>query len=242
VRGFRLLAPLEPTHPFLTTTQRQASTHSAPSSIEFTVIYLDSRFTGYDLNAMGFPSVETCMAVVLETKDWLVGWHAMNTGSLLGDAAAFGAYVAKMGDSKPVRLYGVTHLSRKASMKMLKVEMEDIADRMNYKGKVSCFHMPERRTPQQDLVLFNRRGDGVRCEVRYIDQRDVTHIEKQVTPSKTPHQVISGGNVGPLTTNVIDERTQTIVTSATSPIRVSGTYDPATLATIGDKDWTSFSV
>lgn len=206
------------------------------------MIYLDSRFCGYDLNAMGFPSVETCMAVVLETKDWLVGWHAMNTGSLLGDAAAFGAYVTKMGDSTPVRLYGVTHLSRKASMKMLKQEMEDIADRMNYRGKVSCFHMPERRGSQQDLVLFNRRGSGVKCEVRYIDQTEVTHIEKQVTPSKTPHQVVSAGKVGALTTTVIDDMTQTFVTSPTSPIRVSGTYDPASLATIGDKDWTTFSV
>ena len=218
------------------------STPVTPYRMDATVIYLDSRFCGYDLNTMGFPSVETCMAVVLETKDWLVGWHAMNTGSLLGDAAAFGAYVTKMGDSKPVRLYGVTHLSRKASMKMLKQEMGDIADRMNYTGKVSCFHMPERRSPQQDLVLFNRRSGGVKCEVRYVDQKEVTHVEAQVTPSKTRHQVVSAGKVGALTTTVINDLTQTFVTSPTSPIRTSGSFDLAKLAAVGDKDWTSFSV
>ena len=144
------------------------------------MIYLDSRFCGYDISAMGFPSVETCMAVVLETKDWLFGWHAMNTGSLLGYAAAFGAYVGKMGNSQPIRLYGVTHLSRKGSMKLLKQELNDIADRMNYSGKVSCFLMPERRNPQQDYVAFSRRGSGLKCDVRYIDQQDVGHNEQQV--------------------------------------------------------------
>jgi hypothetical protein len=165
----------------------------------------------------------------------------MNTGSLLNDATAFGAYVKKMGDSKALRLYGVTHPSRKGSMKLLKSELQDIADRMNYSGKVSCFFMPERRNPQQDYVAFTRRGSGMQCEVRYIDQQSVNHNEEQVVPSKVRHQVISGGAVGPLATKTIDERTQQTVTSPTSPIRVSAQYDQAQMTTIGDKDWTTFT-
>ena len=181
------------------------------------MIYLDSRFCGYDLSAMGFPSVQTCMAVVLETKDWLVGWHAMNTGSLLGDATAFGAYVKKMGDSKPIRLYGVTHLSRLDGMKMLKIQLQEIAEKMSYSGKVSCFFIPELRESQEDYVAFSRRGSGSTCEVRYIDQRSVGHDEKQVVPSTVRNQMISGGVVGPLVTKTIDDVTQKTVISPTSP-------------------------
>lgn len=204
------------------------------------MIYLDSRFSGYDLSAIRFPSVETCMAIVLETKDWLVGWHAMNTGSLLGDATAFGGYVKKMGKSKPIRLYGVTHLSRTGNMEKLKIELRQIADKMDYSGKISCFFMPVRRDSQQDLVTFNRCGGGEKCVVEYIDQRNVVHREEQVLPSKTRHQAINNGVVGPLVTRTIDDKTQQFVTSSTSPIRVSAQCNQA-MATIGDKDWTTFN-
>lgn len=206
------------------------------------MIYLDSRFCGYDLSAMGFPSVQTCMAVVLETKDWLVGWHAMNTGSLLGDATAFGAYVKKMGDSKPIRLYGVTHASRVTSMKLLKIQLQEIADKMGYSGKASGFFIPELRPSQEDYVAFSRRGSGSTCEVRYIDQQNVAHDEKQVVPSTVRNQVIRNGAVGPLVTTTNSDVMRTTVTSLTSPIRVSADCDQAKMATIGDKDWTTFSV
>lgn len=205
------------------------------------MILLDSRFCGYDLNLIGFPSVETCMAVVLETRDWLIGWHAMNTGdtAIANDARGFGAYAQKMGASRHIRLYGVTHPSRMSSQQ-LKAQMRSIAQNMGYTGRISVYFMPERRNPQQDYVQFTRIGGKSKCKVEYIDQQLVQHDEQQVVPAKTRHQQILNGTAQALATRTIDDITQTIVVSPTSPIRISVNRGNNNMRLIADRDWTSF--
>jgi hypothetical protein len=225
----------------LTGELRHASSQPDQDISEKIMILLDSRFCGYDLSLIGFPSVETCMAVVLETRDWLVGWHAMNTGgtAIANDATAFGGYVQKMGTSPEVRLYGVTHPSR-MSATLLKAQMRTIAQKLNYNGRISVYLMPERRKPQQDYVQFTRIGGNSKCKVEYLDQQLVQHDEVQVVPAKTRHQQILNGKVEALSTRTIDDRTQQIVVSPTSPIRTSVKRGTNNMTLITDRNWTNF--
>jgi hypothetical protein len=206
------------------------------------MILLDSRFCGVDLSIIGFPSVETCMAVVLETEARLVGWHAMNTGTVVTDAQGFGGFVQANVATKHVALYGVTHPSRKGE-KELKAEMRAIARAAGYTGqKISVYLMPMRRDPQQDYVQFVRAGNGQRCEVHYVDQQEMNHTIQQVAPNATPHRKIVNGVVGLLTTTVIDDVTQKYVTSPTSPITADAVVAMHKMRTIQESDWVTFKV
>src|SRR5262249_50832315 len=111
---------------------------------------------------------------------------------------------------------------------------------MGYTGKISVYMMPARRNPQQDYVQFTRNGGNAKCKVEYIDQQLVQHDEQQVAPAKTRHQQILSGSVQALATRTIDDVTQQMVVSPTSPIRISVNRGTNNMTVIADKDWTNF--
>jgi hypothetical protein len=187
------------------------------------MIYLDTKHCGYDLECIGFPSVETCMAVVLEAGSWLVGWHASSAPSmqLAIDAGAFKDYVQRMGGGgvlAAVRLYGVTHRHRSDSNtkdgaeQYVAGELAAVAGVLGYHGRVS-YSVLEVARP--DYVEFRRAGGGKPCQIYFQNSGDVNYTPTQVAPSKTRHQVVHPAHrvTQPLYTG--DSDTAPIVTGVT---------------------------
>ncbi|MEZ4465566.1 MAG: hypothetical protein R3F43_14095 [bacterium] len=79
-------------------------------------VYLNERELGYDPTTLGFPSIDSCMAIVFVTNNGLFGLHNLGgSGSTeAGKAATFaGWYNQHFFRSDITRLYGVTHVGRR---------------------------------------------------------------------------------------------------------------------------------
>jgi hypothetical protein len=152
------------------------------------MIYLDSKMSGYDLDYIGFPSVETCMAIVFESANWLVGWHATSgRDSFSHSAAKFGRYVARVGGNAPVvRVYGVTH-GHRASLTDVSSELRTAAGTIAFHGPISCVMLDGQ---VGEFVGFRRVGGGAMCKIEYATNGKVTYVKAEVVPSKSRHRTV----------------------------------------------------
>lgn len=160
------------------------------------MIYLDTRHCGYDLERMGFPSVETCMALVLETNDYLVGWHcpSCSVETLRETAVPFASYVQRMGTRAATRLYGVTHTHRggAAGAKVsVPAELRIVAGALDYHGPVTYVLLEAQRP---DYIEFHRIGGGSQCEIYYKNSGKVDYAPGHVATTKTRHHSIKPGS------------------------------------------------
>jgi|GEM_PF-2504688 len=77
--------------------------------------YLNEREVGFDPEAIGFPSISGCLAIVYATGNGLFGFHNAGGGGEATDtarrAAVFADFVSKhfLGNADGTRLYGVTY-------------------------------------------------------------------------------------------------------------------------------------
>lgn len=201
------------------------------------MIYLDTKHCGYDLNAIGFPSVETCMAVVLETADWLVGWHASSAPleSTKLQAETFKLYIQKMGDSKAKRLYGVTHKHRYKELERVqqehKEELKAIAKKIGFHGKITGVILD---VPRADYVEYRRVGNGNPCLIYYRNSAEVDYTPGQVKTAWTRHQVIKPGTKSASPLYGGKEGTAPIVTGVTAKV---GNLD---LQPVNPDSWINF--
>ncbi|HYT89773.1 MAG TPA: hypothetical protein VEL76_13780 [Gemmataceae bacterium] len=187
------------------------------------MIYLDTKHCGYDLECIGFPSVETCMAIVLEANSWLVGWHASSAplDAMKLAAGTFRDYVGRMGGGGvfgAIRLYGVTHRHRSndstkdGANHYIATELAAVAEVVGYHGRVSYFVL---EVPRADYVEFRRVGKGKPCKIYYQSSGEVNYTPGKVTPSKTRHQVIKPGTAQTAPLYGGDDDSAPIVTGVT---------------------------
>ena len=155
------------------------------------MIYLDTKMCGYDDDKIGFPSVQTCMAIVAETADRLIGWHASSGAeSFAGQAVTFASYVERKRQGQAViHVYGVTHGNR-GSKSALK-EMRTMCGAMGYKGNGSFVVLAG---DESDYVEVRRRGGGNRCGIYSSPTNNTASYEKgDVDPNETRHRLIKPG-------------------------------------------------
>ena len=155
------------------------------------MIYLDTKMCGYDEDKIGFPSVQTCMAIVAETADRLIGWHASSGAeSFAGQAVTFVSYVARKRQGQPlIHVYGVTHGNRGSNSSLQ--EMHTVCGAMAYKGKGSFVVLAGN---ESDYVEVRRRGNGNRCGIYSSPTNNSSSYQKgDVDPNETRHRMIKPG-------------------------------------------------
>jgi len=156
------------------------------------MIYLDTKMCGYDDFGIGFPSVETCMAIVVETTGGLIGWHASSgTDTYFGGAVKFGQYVErKRAGAQLVQVYGISHVHRftkesKAKKEIIR-QLRSVAAEVGLRG--GSYAILEGR--DAELVELRRNGGGSPCDVHYAANTRVTYNKQHVPPSATRHRTV----------------------------------------------------
>ena len=155
------------------------------------MIYLDTKMCGYDDDKIGFPSVQTCMAIVAETADRLIGWHASSgTGSFAGQAVTFASYVARKRAGQPlIHVYGVTHGNRGENSSLQ--EMITLCGALEYRGGGSFVILAG---TESDYVEVRRRGNGNRCGIYSSPTTNTASYQKvDVNPNNTRHRMVKPG-------------------------------------------------
>jgi|GEM_PF-5005180 len=151
------------------------------------MLYLFSEQIGVDAAALGFPSVETCLAVVLQTDQVLAGWHSFNTSDTVtaSNAQKFGAYLAANAPGTWLRLYGATN--RKGHGKNWKSEMRDIANAIGFTGTVIGLDMGV--TGEGVHVEFHRNGNA-RCDIYHKRNSKMDYTQTKTPLATIPHRRI----------------------------------------------------
>lgn len=199
------------------------------------MIYLFSNEFGHDAASIGFPSVETCFAIVLQTDSMLLGWHTYNNipSQLQTKAGVFNSYIGTVhGIGVPVRLYGATN--RKEHGGDWKAELRSIAAALNYHGPATLVDLKQ---GEGTYVQFDRKANDRSCTVSYKRNSKVTYATQVVDVNATPHRRDYGGAVAPLYGG--DDNTNKVYTGAQVDPNKSGS---GTLHTSGWSNTTSFTI
>lgn len=157
-----------------------------------TVIYLFSTEVGHHLESLGFPSVETCFAIVLQTDAMLIGWHSFNTLAIetQANAAVFRTYINSVPDhGTSVRLYGATN--KKEHGGDWRAELTSIAAQIGYKGPASLINLHQ---GEGTYVQFDRMPAARTCDVSYKRNSKMIYRKGEVNPDDAPHRRIVKGN------------------------------------------------
>src|ERR1051325_2071480 len=156
------------------------------------MIYLDTKMCGYDDFAIGFPSVETCMAIVVETTNRLIGWHASSgTDTFFEGAVKFGGYVKRKREGQAVpHVYGISHVHRftegKTAKKEIIHQLRSVAAEVGLRA--GTFAILEGTSAE--LVEFRRIGANRLCDVFYAANTSVTYNKGEISPSAAKHRTL----------------------------------------------------
>jgi hypothetical protein len=114
--------------------------------------YLLEHEYGYDTDAIGFPSISGCHAIVYQTTGGLFGFH--NAGGSAEDtwatrAQGFAGFVQKhLGNGSGLQLYGCSFVGDNRRgytmgkvMKHWKEELKEVAAVLGYKGKIRGYDL-----------------------------------------------------------------------------------------------------
>ena len=149
------------------------------------MIYLDERQVGFHTLAIGFPSIDGCHALVLQTDVGLYGFHIVGgerENDFSSRTEAFATYVKQhFFSAKHLHLYGTCFRTTKRGyvgnqLDGWKKEMKAYAKEIGLKGKVSGYDLA--KTPgwpgaSSAYVEYRRAFDNV--QIMYKPWSQVTH-------------------------------------------------------------------
>jgi hypothetical protein len=173
--------------------------------------YLNEKEVGFDPSCIGFPNLGDCMAVALQTREGLWGFHMMP-----GDQVRSAAFKKIIDDSgRPrgaVHLYGTCYLPKRfpgmevngaqqSSKTQWKTEMTSIARMLNYRGPVSGFDTSNWTADidRKETTYVEYRLAGQTCRTYYKRMSKMTAVTGQ-DDSKNPIQQIRTLPSGQFTT------------------------------------------
>lgn len=145
-------------------------------------VNLGERQFGFHATTLGFPSIETCMAIVLVTPGGLYGFHNFGGNNPIQFADKANAFLNCVnqivgGGALPAasRLYGITHVSKRYTDKANWTnELAAFAGRMNFTGRISGYNLDKfTKTGSSAYVEF--RKNGTKCDAYVEDWDNVVH-------------------------------------------------------------------
>jgi hypothetical protein len=175
--------------------RRSPSGLHAASRRSESMLYLMSREVGRDANCIGFPSVKSCLAVVVQTTQELIGWHVFNTprNQTITDAGAFAQYVTANANGHAVRLYGATTRAERGNNPGWKQELLDIAQALHYHGPATAFDMNV--AGEGSYVEFVRDANARKCDIYFKRNSKMTYTTTDTDIHAMVQRYVNAGNL-----------------------------------------------
>jgi hypothetical protein len=134
-------------------------------------IYLLMNECGFDPAKIGFPSLQGCVGVVLQTSTGLFGWHifgAPKIAELKRMSRQFKTFIENQpGGGTAVKLYGARFRRYRNDWRE---EMTTIASEIGYSGMIGCYDIGRDGSltvNDSAYVAFTRDGAKQRCNLIY---------------------------------------------------------------------------
>lgn len=152
------------------------------------MIYLWSTQIAVDAQSLGFPSVDSCLAVVLQSDQGLAGWHSFNTNlATTGqNAAQFGAYATANLPGVWLRLYGACNRGVRGGN--WQQDMQAIATAIGFTGTVIGLDM--KVTTGGAHVEFHRNNGSGRCDVYHKRSSKIVYEKNKLLVGSLPHRIV----------------------------------------------------
>lgn len=149
---------------------------------------------GRDDNKIGFPSVQTCLAVVLQTTGELFGWHSLNTGenSMKNNAAKMLTFIQSTPTNNAIHLYAATN--REVHHRDWRTELTAIADGLSYHGPATSIDL---NVNTEGVYVEFQRGAGSRtCSISYKRNAKIDYdtFATRLFPDTVRHRQLGGPN------------------------------------------------
>ncbi|MGH7460714.1 MAG: hypothetical protein ACREMA_06755 [Longimicrobiales bacterium] len=165
------------------------------------MIYLMSREIGRDTNRIGFPSVQTCLAVVLQTDLELIGWHSFNSNLAVMrvDATTFATYVQANAVGNPVHLYTASNRAPRGAF--WDPEVQSLATALNFHGSATMIDlkvMPAAAAPGEGGYVEFVRDHRRRCSVYFKRNAKMDYTTSEMPLASINHRMIARGNAQPV--------------------------------------------
>lgn len=177
------------------------------------VLCLNERELGFDANTIGFPSIDSCMAIVYVTPNGLFGYHNFGgsaNGAWADRVNAFSQYFQHhflRGDGS--RLYGVTYVDRRGyslpALASWTGELIAFAAGLGYNGKIRGYNLSGSGIAPSAYVEFRKFGDKCEMWVKKWADADKTNganIDKynhKIAPTRGGVTVVEDQNGGIVT-------------------------------------------
>ena len=175
------------------------------------MLYLAEREVGFDLDTIGFPSIDGCHAVVLESGSGLYGFHNYGgsaTSSFAERGQVFATFVNQHFVSKGVltHLYGVCFRGKRGyahsdKLKAWKEEMKAFAAALGYRGTVSGYNLDLTGFGAKSAYVEYRKGP-TGCTVHCKPWVEMSHVMSD-NSDRVNHRTTVPGGVKSLTKQVI---------------------------------------
>jgi len=140
--------------------------------------YLYEHQLGFHSLALGYPSIDSCNAICLQTKNGLFGIHVYGCDAFghIGrgmekESGAFAAFVSTHHQaSEMIHLYSAAFHGKRGYIPKtkdgVKKELKIYADALGYKGKISCFDL-------SSLPNWPNRNGTTSSDSAYVEFRKV---------------------------------------------------------------------
>ncbi|MCO4824896.1 MAG: hypothetical protein KC451_08585 [Amylibacter sp.] len=160
------------------------------------MLQLLERQVGFDDASIGFPSVDTCMAVVLQTETGLFGWHSLNTSrdAMEKNAGDLLMFVRSQPTSVPVRLYVAMNREQHGQAGGgWRAELEAIAEGLHYHGPATGIDL---KVNEGTYVQFERNAGSRTCQVSYKrnSKMDYETFATRLHASSIRHRQLGGAD------------------------------------------------
>lgn len=161
--------------------------------------YLMEHEMAFDAAALGFPSIQGCLAVVYQTTTGLYGFHVAG-GSADTDwplnAAVFAQFVGAHGGAGLVgtRLYGASFVGNNQrgygggnAKKKWKDELVTFASALAYTGRISGYDLAKSYTGNASAYV-EYRATGSKCELHIRQWSNAEHPPRIANPDRLAHR------------------------------------------------------
>ncbi len=142
------------------------------------MLYLGNNHIGFDTQALGFPSIKACQAVVYQTRQGLYGFHDMKGGGGddvdLAKATAFAQWVQGHDithAANALQIYGVINRTHQYGadsngMAAWRTMLVKVATALNFTGPIHGFRV-DSHVAKNDSIYVRYDVHGTQCTIRY---------------------------------------------------------------------------
>jgi hypothetical protein len=136
------------------------------------MLRLKENEAGFDPNALGFPGVKACHAIVYETTKGLFGLHNFGGAGIDQVEPKTRAFASFVNESdilhgEPVRIYSGLNSTHRGGHESWRLEMLAFVPVLRFKGEVVKIVLTKHLGKQDNVYIEFNREPGSFCSIRY---------------------------------------------------------------------------